>query len=74
MSPYIIMLSNTLVSFKVGLQVPTAQSTMEAEIVVAAPLLTKEAMFCSNMMELGFGEAFPQGAGSHRQRVETSRS
>ena len=58
MSSYIIMLSNAPVSFKVGMQSLTAQSTMEAELVAAA-LTMKEAVFCSNMMmELGFGDVF----------------
>ena len=57
-SSYIIMLSKAPVSFKVGLQSMTAQSTMEAELVAAA-LAMKEAVFCSNMMlELGFGSTF----------------
>ena len=46
------------ISFKVGLQGLTAQSTLEAELVAAA-LAMKEAVFCSNMMlELGFDESF----------------
>ncbi|CAN0011358.1 unnamed protein product [Sphacelaria rigidula] len=58
MPSYIVMLSNAPVSFKVGIQGLTAQSTMEAELVAAA-LAMKEAVLCSNMMmELGFGEAF----------------
>ena len=58
MSSYIVMLSNAQVSFKVGLQELTVQSTMETELVAVA-LTTKEAMFCSNMMlELGFDESF----------------
>ena len=58
MSSYIVFLSNAPVSFKVGLQGLTAQSTMEAELVAAA-LAMKEAVFCSNMMkELGFGARF----------------
>ena len=57
-SSYIAFLSNGPVSFKVGLQGLTAQSTMEAELVAAA-LTMKEAVFCSNMMkELGFGTRF----------------
>ena len=58
MSSYIVMMSNGPVSFKVGLQGITAQSTMEAELVAAA-LAMKEAVYCANMMqELGFGEKF----------------
>ena len=58
MSSYIVFLANAPVSFKVGLQGLTAQSTMEAELVAAA-LAMKEAVFCSNMMkELGFGTRF----------------
>ena len=57
-SLYIVMLANDPISFKVGLQGLTAQSTMEAELVAAA-LAMKEAMFCSNiMLELGFGKSF----------------
>ena len=57
-SSYIAFLSNDPVSFKLGLQGLTAQSTMEAELVAAA-LTMKEAVFCSNMMkELGFGTRF----------------
>ena len=52
------MLSNGPISFKVGIQGLTAQSTMEAELVASA-LTMKEAVFCSNMMlELGFKEGF----------------
>ena len=52
------MLSNGLISFKVGIQVLTTQSTMEAELVAAA-LTMKESVFCSNMMlELGSKEGF----------------
>ena len=57
-SSYIAFLSDGPVSFKVGLQGLTAQSTMEAELVAAA-LIMKEAMFCYNMMkELGLGTRF----------------
>ena len=52
------MLANAPISFKVGLQELTAQSTMEGELVAAA-LGNKEAVFCSNMMlELGFDKSF----------------
>ena len=52
------MLSNGPISFKVGIQGLTAQSTIETELVVAA-LAMIEAVFCSNMMlELGFKEGF----------------
>ena len=55
---YIAFLSDGPISFNVGLQGLTAQSTMEPEFVVAA-LTMKEAEFCSNMMkELGFGTRF----------------
>ena len=58
MSSYIVFLANAPVSFKVGLQGLTAQSTMEAELVAAA-LAMKEAVFCSNMIKkLGFGTCF----------------
>ena len=57
-SSYIAFISNGPVSFKVGLQGLTAQSTIKAELVTAA-LTMKEAVFCSNMMkELGFGTRF----------------
>ena len=58
MSSYIVFLANAPVSFKVGWQGLTAQSTMEEEFVAAA-LAMKEAVFCSNRMkELGFGTRF----------------
>ena len=54
------MLANAPLSFKSGLQGPTAMSTMEAELVASA-LAMKEAVFCSNMLtELGFGKEFAQ--------------
>ena len=57
-SSYIIMLSNGPISFKVGIQGLTAQSTIEADLVAVA-LTMKESVFCSNMMlELGFKEGF----------------
>ena len=44
-------------SFKEGRL--TAQSTMEAELVVAALAMKDEEVFCSNTMSgLGFGESF----------------
>ena len=55
------MLANAPISFKVGLQGLTSQSTIEAELVAAA-LTMKKAMFCSNMvLELGFDESFGSG-------------
>ena len=58
MSSYVVFLANAAVSFKVGLQGLTTQSTMGAELVAAA-LAMKEAVFCSNMMkELGLGAHF----------------
>ena len=58
MSSYLVFFSNALVSFNVGLQGLTAQSTIEAELV-AATLAMKEAVFFSNMMkDLGFGIRF----------------
>ena len=57
-SSYIVMHANGPISFKVGLQSPTAQSTMEAELVAAATAM-KELLFCRNMMmEFGFTEGF----------------
>ena len=54
----IVMFANGPISFKVGLQSLTAQSTMEAELVAAATE-RKESLFCRNMMmELGFTEGF----------------
>ena len=47
-SSYIVMLTNAPISSKVGLQGLTAQSTIEAELDVAA-LKMKKAVFCSNM-------------------------
>ena len=54
-----VMLANAPITFKVGLQRLTAQSTMEAELVVAA-LTIKEAVLSSNtiMLELDFDESF----------------
>ena len=53
-----MMLANGPISFKVGLQSVTAQSTMEVELVAAATLM-KESLFCRNMtMKLGFTEGF----------------
>ena len=43
-SSYIVMLANGPISFKVGLQSLTAQSTMEAELVAAATTM-KESIF-----------------------------
>ena len=58
-SSYIVMLANAPISFKVGLQRLTAQSSMEAELVGAALAKKEEAVFCSNMMlELGFDKSF----------------
>ena len=52
------MLANGPISFKVRLQSLTAQSTVEAELVVAATAM-KESLFCTKMMmELGFTEGF----------------
>eukprot|EP00752_Nemacystus_decipiens_P015081 g13435.t1 len=57
-SSYLTMLCNAPLSFKSGLQGPTAMSTMEAELVASA-LAMKEVVFCSNMLnELGFGKEF----------------
>ena len=57
-SSYIVMLANGPISFKVGLQSLTAQSTIEAGLVAAATAM-KESLFCRNMMmELGFMEGF----------------
>ena len=57
-SSYIVMLADGPISFKVGLQSLTAQSTMEAELVAATTAM-KESLFCRNMsMELGFTEGF----------------
>ena len=52
------MLSNALISFNLGLQGLTTQSTMEAELVVAA-LAMKEVVFCFyTMLVLGFDGSF----------------
>ena len=45
-----MMVANAPISFKVGLQGLTAQPTMEAELVAAAPAMKEEAVFCSNIM------------------------
>ena len=56
-SSYIVILANAPISFKVGLQGLTAQSTMEPELVAEA-LIMKEAVFCSNMvLEVGSARA-----------------
>ena len=56
-SSYVVIMCNKPVSFKVGIQGLTAQSTMEAELVAAA-LRMKEAVYCVGMMgELGFKES-----------------
>ena len=53
-SSCIVMLINDPISFEVGLQSLTAQSTMEAELV-ASGLTMKEVALCSNMIvKLGF--------------------
>ena len=58
-SAYIVMLANALISFKVGLQGLTAESTMEGELVAAALAMKDEVVFCSNTMSgMGFGESF----------------
>lgn len=55
---YVIMMCNGPVSLKVCMHGLTAQSTMEAELVVGA-LAMSEAVFCQNMMsEMGFKENF----------------
>ena len=57
-STHIVMLADGPIIFKVDLQRLTAQSTMEAELMVAA-LTVKEAVFCSNMtVKLGFEKGF----------------
>ena len=70
MSSFIVFLANARVSFKVGLQGLTAQSTMEAELVAAA-LAMKEAVFCFNMMkELGFGTRFEHLDSARRRKSD----
>ena len=56
---YIVLMCKAPISFKTGQQSLTAISTMEAELVAGA-LAMEEAVFCSNMMELGFGTQFEQ--------------
>ena len=52
------MLANASITFKMGLQGLIEQSTMETELVVAAPTM-KEAVICPNIMsELVFDESF----------------
>lgn len=55
-----VLLSSAAVSFEALLQGPTAQTTTEAELVVAqAAPTTTEAVFCADTMkELGFRHAF----------------
>ena len=57
-SSYIVMLANGPISFKVGLQSLTTQSSMKAELVAAATAI-KASLFCRNMMiEFDFTEGF----------------
>ena len=52
-------LTDAPIIFKVGLQRLTAQSMMEAELVVVALAMKGKAVFYSNTMSgLGFGESF----------------
>ena len=52
---YIVMPADDLINHKLGLKGPTSQSTMEAELVVAALSL----VFCFNMMvQLGSEKGF----------------
>ena len=52
------MLADGPISFEMGLQSLTPQSTMKAELMAAA-LTMKGAVLCSNMMvELGFDKGF----------------
>ena len=56
---YIVTLTDAPTILKVGLQGLTAQSTMEAELMVAALAMKNEEVFCSDTMSrLGFGESF----------------
>ena len=57
-SSYLVFLANAPISFKVGLQGLITQSTMEAELEVAA-LTMKEVAFCLSIIkELGLGTRF----------------
>ena len=59
-SCYIMMLSRAPVSFKSGVQILTAMSTMEVDLVASA-LGMNDAVFCSNMLtKLGFGNECEQ--------------
>ena len=70
MSSYVVVLANAPVSFNVGLQGLTGQSTMEAELVATA-LAMKEAVFCFNMMkELGFGTRFEHLDSARRRKSD----
>ena len=52
------MMANASITFKVGLQGPTGQFTIEADLVMAAPTM-KKVVVCSNMMlEAVFDESF----------------
>ena len=73
MSSYVAFLANAPVSFKVGWQGLTAQSTMEEEFVAAA-LAMKEAVFCSNKDEgTGIRHALRQRATIYRQHLGYAR-
>ena len=50
----IVALANGPISFKVDLQNPTALSTVEGELVVAALIMTETLFFSNIIMELGF--------------------
>ena len=55
---YIVMPPNGSISFKMGPQSRTVQSSLEAELMIAA-LTMKEVVFCYNMMvELGLDKRF----------------
>ena len=56
---YSVTLANAPIISKVGLQGPTAHSTMKVELVAPAPTMKEEAVFYSNMMlDLGFDKSF----------------
>ena len=55
---YIVTLTNAPIIFNVGPQELAAQSTMEAELTVAAPTMKGLVFFSNMMLKLGFAESF----------------
>ena len=72
MFSYIVFLANAPVSFRVGLQGLTSQSTMEVELVAAA--LAMKAVFCSQHDAIsGIRHALRQRTIMHRKHLGSAR-